>query len=105
MRIARSIAVLVVIVLLLSSCSSIYVADPEVTLQMSMEVDPDEEHFTLGNHHSKKTNDGVIYKDSFIYVEYQAYQEPITLPNGVLYQAYASIPLAVTLLIPAVRCS
>ena len=83
MRIARSIAVLVVIVLLLSSCSSIYVADPEVTLQMSMEVDPDEEHFTLGNHHSKKTNDGVIYKDSFIYVEYQAYQEPITLPNGV----------------------
>lgn len=83
MRIARSIAVLVVIVLLLSSCSSIYVAEPEVTLQMSMEVDPDEEHFTLGNHHSKMTNDGVIYKDSFIYVEYQAYQEPITLPNGV----------------------
>lgn len=83
MRIARSIAVLVVIVLLLSSCSSIYVADPEVTLQMSMEVDPDEEHFTLGNHHSKKTNDGVIYKDSFIYVEMQKYQEPIILPNGV----------------------
>ena len=82
MRSLRAATILIILFLMFSSCSSIYVSDPEHTANASIEVDPNEEYFTLGTHHTKITNEGFVYKDYFIYVDTQEYQEPITYPNG-----------------------
>ncbi|MBQ8259325.1 MAG: hypothetical protein IJY97_07145, partial [Clostridia bacterium] len=82
----RIIVTVLTLTMLMNSCSSIYVDSPEVTWKSAMDVDPDEEYFTLGSIYSRQDVDGVTYKDSWIYVERQEYQRYVrTLSDGTKY--------------------
>ncbi len=82
----RIIVTVLTLTMLMNSCSSIYVDSPEVTWISAMDVDPDEEYFTLGSIYSRQDVDGVTYKDSWIYVEHQEYQRYVrTLSDGTKY--------------------
>ena len=81
----KLILFLMVMLLLLNSCKSIYtVEEPEITQNVAVEVDPLLEYFTEGNVVSKSAQvDGFVYKNSWIYVENQEYQKYIkTLITG-----------------------
>ena len=80
----RFILLLIVFFVFLNSCSSIYTSEPPITQQPVIEVASDSEYFTEGNIVSKGGQiDGFVYKNSWIYVEYQNYQRYIkTLSTG-----------------------
>lgn len=74
---------LISLLLLLSSCSSIYSEAEPITPITKIEVDPNEEYFTLGTEINKEGNTQCIYNGCWIYSEYQEYQEHIrTKPDG-----------------------
>ena len=74
---------LISLLLLLPSCSSIYSDAPPIEPITKIEVDPNEEYFTLGTAIDRNCNMGCWYNDSWIYDEYQEYQECIrTKPDG-----------------------
>ena len=82
-------AIMLLTVILLNSCSSVYVDLPEVTMKGTIEVDPNEEYFTMGNVYSKNHQDlSWLYKESYIYVENQEYDRYVrTLSDGTKYYA------------------
>lgn len=71
------IAILLLAVVL-SSCSSIYVSSPEATGNFDMAIDPNEEYFTSGAVVNRNDNNGRIYNDYWIYLETQSCQKYIT---------------------------
>lgn len=69
-RFLTGFTAIILIALLLSSCSSIYVDDPTVTTEPLIEVDLDKEYFTTGFLYKKmEPLNGFIYGDSWLYVE------------------------------------
>ena len=80
----KFILLLIVMSLLLNSCSSVYVDLPEVTMKGTIEVDPNEEYFTMGNVYSKNHKGfSWLYNESLITSEVQEYERYVrTLSNG-----------------------
>ena len=73
--------------LLLTSCNSVYVYNPEIAETFSMEVDPNEEYFTFGDviYKSPRANSR-LYNGVWIYVETQEYEKYVrTLSDGTKY--------------------
>ena len=80
----KFILLLIIMSLLLNSCSSVYVDLPEVTMKGTIEVDPNEEYFTMGNLYSKNHKGfSWLYNESLITSEVQEYERYVrTLSNG-----------------------
>ncbi len=58
------------LLMILCSCSSVYVTPPDVTTESLIEVDKSKEYFTAGNLYAKILNQsGLVYGDYWIYVE------------------------------------
>lgn len=72
------------VVILLNSCSSIYGDLPDISEDFAVEVDPNEEYFTSGELVlTSNENDGLIYKNYWVYFEDQDYKRYVrTLSNG-----------------------
>lgn len=66
---------IVLAAIVLPSCSSIYDDTPSVTFFPSVEVDPNEEYFSLGEAISRENSEAYIYKGSWIFCEQQQYEE------------------------------
>ena len=56
--------VLIIVLSSLSSCSSIYGDNHDVSGKTTMEIDPSEEYFTSGSAVSKQENGGKFYNDT-----------------------------------------
>ena len=61
----------------LPSCSSIYDDTPSVTFSPAIEIDPNEEYFSLGTAVSLSNAEASIYNNSWIFYEQQQYEECI----------------------------
>ena len=80
----KFILLLIVMSLLLNSCSSIYVDLPDASENFAVEVDPNEEYFTSGELVlNRNQSDGLVYKNYWIYFEDQEYKRYVrTLSSG-----------------------
>lgn len=63
--------------MILSSCTSIYVDTPTITNSPAMEVDYNDEYFSLGTAIEKNDDGARIYNNTWIYMEEQKYQKCI----------------------------
>lgn len=82
-----TILMLLLICLQFSSCSSVYVDYPEISVKYSMEVDPNEEYFTPGDvlYKSPRANSR-LYDGVWIYTEIQEFDRYVrTLSDGTKY--------------------
>lgn len=74
-KILAVLLILVTFLNLLSSCTSVYVAPPEVTTEPLIEVDRSQEYFTTGYLYAKPLNQsGFMYGDYWVYVESCPYE-------------------------------
>lgn len=80
----KFVLLLIIMSLLLNSCSSVYVDLPDISENFAVEVDPNEEYFTTGELVLlSNENSGILYKNYLVYFEEQDYKRYVrTLSNG-----------------------